>query len=193
MIMFFFGCANIALQDTALRHEHDEVSLLTKAEFMERASQSAVLGYEGMLAISEAAKQYALDNDGFLPVGGRNAIRSLLMERGYIKTWPAIPPFAFTDPVQHEFRYSGRYDDMDGKGAYDAVIFARDLKIEVCEEFIRRYSSFGPDDVIHEYEDNGQKAPGELIGRHIKIFAISWDKYFSPYYCDINWVMQYND
>ena len=191
--MFFLGCANTALQDTSVRHESDEASLLTKAEFMDRVSQSALLIYEGLFAISEAAKQYALDHDGRLPVGGSDVVRDLLVGGGYIKAWPAIPPFAFTDPVQFDLKYAGGYGDMDGKGANDDVIFAQDMKVEVCEEFIRRYSSFGPGDVIYEYDDNGEKAPGASVGRHIKIYAISWAKVYSQEYCDINWVMQYND
>lgn len=193
MMMLFLGCANIALQDTALRHESDEVDLLTKDEFIDRASRSALLVYEGMLAVSEAAKQYALDHDGLLPTGGHRAVRSLLMEQGYINVWPVLPIFAFSDPVQNEVKYSSGYSDMDGKGAYDSVIYVQELKVEVCEEFIHRFSSFGPGDVIYEYEENGNKAPGELFGRHIKIYAISWEKSFSRDFCDVNWVMQYND
>jgi hypothetical protein len=191
--MFIFGCANMALQGTTLRHEQDESSLLTKAVFMDRASQSATVIYEGMLAISEAANQYAIDNDGNLPSGGFDGARPLLIDGGYLKEWPVVPPFAFADPDPTDLKYSAAFADMDGIGAKDAVVYAHDLKIEVCEEFIKRYSSFGPGDVIHDYEANRRKAPGEMFGRHMKVYAMTWESMNVESYCDALWIIQYND
>ncbi len=82
---------------------------------------------------------------------------------------------------------------MDGLGAKDAVIYAQDLKIEVCEEFIGRYASVGLNTRIHDYEGVGNKYPGEVFGRHMKIYAMSWSKDAWPDQCDIAWVMRYND
>ena len=95
-------------------------------------------------------------------------------------------------PVKNEFLYANGYYSLDNIGANDEVVFVPDLKIEVCEEFFRLYHGDMPGDVIYEYEENGNKAPGELFGRHIKIYAISWEKSFSRDFCDVNWVMQYN-
>jgi len=197
IVLFVSGCANIvAVKNesdlTALRHENSEVELLTEAEFMSRVSRSATLIYEGMVAISDAAKLYALENNGKLPPGGRKAVRSLLLDGGYLKTWPTIPPFAFTDPVEYEFRYKNGFADLDGLGEADDLIYAQDLKIEVCEDFLHRYSSAGSGDVIYDYEANGGKYPGEVFGRHVKIYAITWSDLNISEYCDIEWVMQYN-
>jgi hypothetical protein len=193
ILLLVYGCSSLALKSAGLRHESSESRLLTEQEFMERVSQSATLIYEGMITISEAAKLYAVDNNGSFPLGNSKVVRSLLLAEGYLETWPVIPPFAFTDPDQDEFRFVNAYDDMDGIGAFDDIIYAQDLKIEVCEEFIHRYSSFGPGDIIHDYEANKNNYPGELIGRHMKIYAIGWSMTKSPDYCDIEWVMKYND
>jgi hypothetical protein len=194
IVLSVCGCANPALlrESPALLHESSESSLLTEEEFMERVSQSVTLIYEGIKAIFDAANLYAIDNNGNLPTGNENEVKSLLLGGGYLKTWSDVPPFAFTDPVQYGFNYAIGYDNMDGLGESDDVIFAQDLKVEVCEEFIRRYSSVGPDDIIYDYEANGKKYPGETLGRHIKIYAINWSMEDSPEYCDIEWVMRYN-
>ena len=159
---------------------------------MDRVAKSATRIYEGMRAINDAAKLYTIDNNGSLPTGAPKDVRRALLDGGYLKAWPAIPPFAFTDPVQYDFRYSNGYDNMDGIGEGDDVLYAQDLKVEVCEEFIRHYSSVGPDDIIHDYEAYGNKYPGEVLGMHMKVYAITWSMASSPDYCDIEWVMQYN-
>jgi len=197
IVLFVYGCSNIVpasmgLGGTTLRHESVEDSLLTEEEFMERVSQAATQIYEGLSAISDAAKLYAIDNDDRLPTGGFIDVRALLLDRGYLSAWPEVPAFAFTDPEQGDFKYSSGYADMDGVGAFDDVIYAQDLKIEVCEEFNRRFSSLAPDDSIHDYEAAGGKYPGQTIGTHMKLYAISWSKTRAPEYCDIEWVMKYN-
>jgi len=192
VLLFVFGCANTALKNSVLLHENSESKLLTEEEFMERVSQTAVQIYEGMRTISDAAKLYANDNAVGLPARNSGAARAALLDGGYLKDWPVVPPFAFTDVVQFDFRYVPGYADMDGYGAQDDVIYAQDLKIEVCEEFIRRYSSAGPDDVIYDYEANGDKYPGEVLGTHMKLYAINWSVDEQPDYCDIEWVLQYN-
>ena len=166
---------------------------MSKQEFMDKVAQAATLIYEGMRTINDAVAQYVKDNDGKLPGDSVSKARELLQDGGYIDEWPTIPPFAFTDPVQYELKYTPGYADMDGIGASDDVIFAQDLKIEVCEEFIRRYSSAGPEDIIHDYEANRRRYPGEVFGRHMKIYAIKWSGEDYIGYCDIEWVMQYND
>ena len=192
IVLFVSGCSSTALKSTGLRHESSEDRLLTKQEFMERASKSATFIYEGLRAINDAANLYAIDNNGSLPSGNTKLVESLLLDGGYLKTWPVIPAFAFTDPVQYDLRYSNGYANMDGLGEADDVIYAQDLKIEVCEEFIRHYSSVGPGEIIHDYEAYGNKYPGEVLGRHVEIYAITWSMARSPDYCDIEWVMQYN-
>ena len=159
---------------------------------MDRVSQSAVQIYEDLRVIIDAAMLYANDNDVRLPTGNPTAARAALLDGGHLKAWPVVPPFAFTDVVQHDYRYIPGYADMDGYGASDDVVFAQDLKLEVCEEFIRRYSSAGPDDIIYDYEANGEKYPGEVLGTHMKIYAITWDIDLQLDYCDIEWVLQYN-
>jgi hypothetical protein len=193
IVLMVQGCVSLPRYNTELLHEQHENKLLTEQEFMSRVSQSATLIYEGLSSISAAAKLYALDHDGQLPPGNAETVRVLLLDGGYLKAWPVIPPFAFTDPVEIEFYYMNRYDNMDNIGAFDDVIYAQNLKIEVCKEFIRRYSSFGTGDDIYDYEANEDSYPGETIGRYVKVYAISWSKTTSPDYCDIEWVMQYND
>ena len=197
IVLFVCGCANIVAiknesDSTALRHEKSEVKLLTEAEFMDRVSRSATLIYEGMQAIRDAAYQYATDNNGNFPSGSFKVLKALLLDGGYLKTWPPVPPFAYTDPVQYELMYKAGYADMDGLGGPDDVIYAQDLKIEVCEEFIQRYSSVGPGDIIYDYEANGKRFPGEVLGRHMIIYAISWSNVDISDYCDIEWVVHYN-
>jgi hypothetical protein len=192
VFLFVFGCANTALKNSELRHENSESRLLTEEEFTDRVSQTAVQIYEDLRTIIDAAKQNANDNDVRLPPGNPTSARAALLDGGHLKEWPVVPPFAFTDVVQHDYRYMPGYADMDGYGARDDVVFAQDLKIEVCEEFIRRYSSAGPDDIIYDYEANGEKYPGEVLGTHMKIYAIAWDIDLQFDYCDIEWVLQYN-
>ena len=192
-VLLVYGCAGTPMEDSAIRHETSESQLLTEQEFMERASQSAALIYEGFDSISRAAGQYAMDNDGRLPAGLPKAVKALLLERGYLERWPVLPPFAFANPVDYPFVYSNGYDDMDGIGAKDDAISAQELKLEVCEAFVSRYTSFGPGDIIHDFKADGGKYPGELDGRHIKVFAIIWQYEIQPESCEIIWVMQYND
>jgi hypothetical protein len=194
IVISICGCANNAMlqESPALLHESSESSLLTEEAFMERVSQSATMIYESMQAINDAAKLYAIDNNGSLPSGKTKLVESLLLDGGYLKEWPPIPPFAFTDPVQYEFKYANGYDNMDGLGERDDVIYAQDLKIEICEEFVHRYSSDDLGAIVYDYEANGDRYPGEVFGRHVKIYAINWTTGISPDYCDIEWVMQYN-
>ena len=193
VVLIVQGCAADKWQSSELLHEHDEVKLITEQEFMARVARSATSIYEGLSSISAAAHLYALDHDGRLPPGNSDKVKALLLEGGYIDAWPVIPPFAFTNPVQDELNYMNRYGNLDNIGEFDDVIYAQDLKIEVCEEFSRRYSSSGLEDVIYDYEANKDKFPGETIGRHMKIYAISWSKTTSPDYCDVEWVVRYND
>ncbi len=197
IVLLTCGCSSIVpagmgLGGTTLRHESFEDSLLTEAEFKERTSQAATQVYEGLSAISDAAKLYAIDNDDRLPTGGFVDVGALLLDGGYLSAWPEVPAFAFTDPEQGDFKYSDGYADMDGVGAFDDVIYAQDLKIEVCEDLTRRFSSLAPDDSIHDYEAAGGRYPGETIGTHIKLYTIIWSKTRAPEYCDIEWVMKYN-
>ena len=194
-----YGCAAGSPKSTELRHESAELrhesaenALLTEEQFMDRVSKSTTIIYEGLRAINDAAKLYAADNNGSLPPGTQNVVRALLLDGGYLKEWPVVPDFAFTNPVQYDFKYHNTYDDTDGLGPWDKVLYVQRLKNEVCEEFVRRYSSPGFGDKIYDFEAAGKKYPGETLGRHIKIYAISWAKIFSEVYCDINWVMQYN-
>ena len=197
IVLFSYGCAT-SVQKTAvqknsvLRHESAETSLLTEQEFMDRVSKSADVIYEGLRAINDAAKLYAVDNNGSLPPGHHDAVRALLLDGGYLKEWPVAPAFAFTEPIQYGFIYNNTYDDTDGLGTKDKVLYVRDLKNEVCEEFIRRYSSPGFGDMIYDFEAAGKEYPGETMGRHIKIYAINWEMETSPDYCDILWVVKYN-
>lgn len=194
MALIVYGCVGMAPpSEPTLHHETSVPEIMTKQEFEDKVAQTATLIYEGMRTINDAAVQYAKDNDDKLPSRSTSKARELLQAGGYIDEWPTIPPFAFTDPVDYELKYSPGYADMDGIGALDDVIFAQDLKIEVCEEFIRRYSSAGPEDVIHDYEANRRRYPGEVFGRHMKIYAINWSGPNYEGYCDIEWVTNYND
>ena len=206
VFLFVYGCADTALQSSSLwqkkdvssplmRHEEDESKLLTKEEFMERVVQSATMIYEGLSAINDAGERYAIDNDGRLPQGRDSVVRSMLIDEGYLNAWPVVPAFAFTDSDEHnhDFVYSPKLDDMDGSGARDDVILVQDLKLEVCEEFSRSYSDFKPDVIIHDFEAEEEKYPAEVYGMHIKVFAIMYAKTQEPDYCEIEWVVKYNE
>jgi hypothetical protein len=205
VFVFVYGCADTALQSSSLwqekdvgsqlmLHEEDESKLLTKAEFMEKVALSAAMIYEGLRAINDAGEQYAIDNDVRLPQGRDSVVRSMLLDGGYLNAWPVVPAFAFTDLHEHnhDFVYSPKLDDMDGSGARDDVILVQDLKLEVCEEFSRSYSDFKPDVIIHDFEAE-EKYPAEVYGRHIKVFAIIYAKTQEPDYCEIEWVVKYNE
>jgi hypothetical protein len=194
-----YGCAAGSPKSTELRHESGELrhesaenALLTEEKFMDRASKSAAMIYEGLRAINDAAKLYAVDNNDSLPPGTQDVVRALLLDGGYLKEWPVAPAFAFANPVQNDFIYHNTYDDTDGLGPKDKVLYVRGLKNEVCEKFIRRYSSPGFGDKIYDFEAAGKKYPGETLGRHIKIYAVNWSMATSPDYCDILWVVKYN-
>jgi hypothetical protein len=200
--LFAYGCTSIALEgnimtDPSLRHENSESKLLTEKEFMSRVSKSATLIYEGLRTISEAAEVYAVHNVGQLPQSTSDVVKALLMDGGYLKEWPVVPAFAFASadvkPAKADFVYMNGLDDMDGIGAKDDAIFVQELKIEVCEEFSRLYSSFGPNDIIHDYVADRDRYPGEVIGRHMKAYSITF--FAGPFKdsCEVEWIMQYND
>ena len=197
IILFSSGCTLTAVKgpnpSSDLRHEMDEAQLLTEPEFMNRVRQSASIINEGLLRIEQAVTGYAADNGGSLPSGNLDEIKSLLLNGGYLERWPTIPPFAFTDPVEYGYMVSRKYEDLDGKGRHDSVVYIQDLKLEVCEEFGRRYASPGLTNPVHQYISSQQRAPGAIYGRHITKYAILWDEILFPEYCDILWVMQYND
>ena len=147
IVLLVSGCVGVSSQGSALRHESDEQELLTEAEFMERASQAATQinqGLSAISAISAAAEQYAQEHDGQLPQGPSTVVKETLLNGGYLADWPVVSLFAFTEPDQRDFNYLNKHDDMDGVGERDDIIYVPNLKIEVCEEFIRRYSSFAP-------------------------------------------------
>lgn len=197
IVLFAYGCASIAPESnepkiTALRHETSESALITEAEFMDRVSQSADLIYEGLRVVNDAAIRYVIDLNASGPGVGDNALRTKLLDEGYLKEWPVVPPFAFTDPVQGDFRYFSGYANVDGLDGVDDVFTVRDLKTEVCQVFVRRYASPGFRDTIHDFEAAGGKYPTEISGQHITIYAVDW---FSGErgLCDILWVMKYPD
>jgi hypothetical protein len=194
VLFLFCGCASNAPQSTDLRHERDESQLLTKEEFMDRATQTATSIYEGFSAINAGVELYAKDHDGLLPQGANTIVKEMLLENGYLMGWPIVPAFAFTDQDKRfDFVYLNNRQDMDGIGAWDDVICLRKLKMEVCEEFSRLYSSFAPDVMVYDFEEANERYPGEAIGRETKIFAVIWSKTDYPDICGIEWVMKYND
>ena len=195
-----YGCAagspksTVFRQETSeLRHESAENALLTEEEFMDRASQSATIIYEGLKAVDDAITRYTLDHNGDFPPGGYQAVRALLLEQGYLQEWPIVPVFAYTDPVQFDIRYYNNYQDADGDGVEDRIVFARQLKLEVCEEFVRRYASPGFGDKVYDFKAAGKRYPGHTLGRHVKIYAINWTETFFSEACDIMWVVQYRE
>lgn len=193
IVLLIYGCVGVSSQDSSLRHESDEVELLTESEFMERASQVATQIYEGLSAIRDAAEKYAMDHNGQLPQGPDTVVRKTLLDGGYLTDWPAVSLFAFTEPEQRDFYYLNKHDDMDGIGERDDIIYVPNLKLEVCEAFSRRYSSFAPETVVHDFEAEGKRYPGQTVGRHIKVFAISWSRLEDSEECEIEWVVKYND
>lgn len=186
-----YGCAAGVPKSTALLHENAESELLTEEEFMDRASRSATIVYEGLKAVVDAIKQYVLDHNGDFPSGASGGVRALLLEQGYLEEWPVVPAFAFTKPEQLVIRYYNNYEDNDGNGLEDRIVFARELKLEVCEEFVSRYASPGFGDKIYDFAAAGKKYPGQTIGKHVKIFAVNWSSSPFPDTCDIMWVVQY--
>jgi hypothetical protein len=195
IVLFIHGCAGIApgSKGTVLLHEASESRLLTEAEFMARASQSADQIYEGMSAINDAVSLYAIENNGDFPMDSDKKVRSLLLDGGYLTSWPDVPPFAFTDPITTDVRYKSQFDDMDGAGERDSVISVRDLKSEVCEVFARRYSDPYFKGSIYDYKANGDRYPKGLTGKDVRIFAIRWEGGALEDYCDVLWVVQYNN
>ena len=108
IVLLVYGCVSISPQGTALRHESYEPELLTEAEFMERASQSATQVYEGLSAISGAAEQYAKGHDGQLPQGSSAVVKETLLDGGYLTDWPVVSLFAFAKPRQRDFNYRNK-------------------------------------------------------------------------------------
>lgn len=192
-LLIVYGCANTAAiqEDVVLQHESNEDRLLTEEEFFARVSTSADLIYEGMSAVREAVNLYASDNNDTLPSGSRKIVKKLLLEGGYLEKWPVVPFFAFKDPVQRDIRYYANFADADNNGLTEDAIFLDDLKIEVCQEFVRRYASPGFGDDVYDYEAAEEQYPAATIGRHIKIFAVNWSTLKTPDYCTILWFIQY--
>ena len=169
--------------------------LLRNPSYLQQLTQhKCIAEFKSRPQFVEEAQQYAIENSGNLPSGSIDSVRALLLEGGYLNEWPEAPAFAYTNPiitVFDEFRYYEKYDDMDGNGARDSAISVQNLKVEVCEDFVRRYPSPSFGDTIYDYEAEGKRYPGETIGRHIKVFAITWSKVTLPDHCDLLWVVQY--
>lgn len=191
--LFLCSCTNTAIitESAALQHESKEERLLAEEEFFARVSQTSDLIYEGMSAIRNAVSLYAKENNGALPSVSINAVRALLLEGGYLEEWPVVPAFAFTDPVKGDFRYFHNFGDTDNNGVKDDVISLDLLKIEVCQDFSRRYASSDLGGKVYDYEAEKKRYPAETIGRQIKLFAVNWSMETTPDYCEIVWVIRY--
>lgn len=188
-----YGCAAKAPNSTSLLHESAESALLTEEEFMVRASRSATIIYEGLKAVDDAINQYVFDHNGEFPSGNAGQIKALLLEQGYLEEWPVVPAFAHAAPVQWAPRYYNNHEDADGNGLEDRIIFVQKLKLEVCEEFVRRYASPGFGDTVYDFQAAGKRYPGQTLGKHIKIYAINWSSDDFSEDCDIYWVVQYRE
>lgn len=196
LVGFLGGCAKLSgpsIGQNNILHESQESLLLSEVEFINRVQRSANLIYEGLKDIKAAVELYALDHEGTLPDGPYEQVVQKLIDDGYLEKWPEVPLFAFTEPYQREIKYYRNYDDADSNGVQDTILFVQDLKIEVCEEFSRLYASPGLAKDVYDFEANNKRYPGEAIGRDIKIYTIIWSKKTMPDFCDIHWVLKYND
>jgi hypothetical protein len=151
-------------------------------------AQAATKIYEDMRTISDAAERYALDNDGSLPQGTTVAVKKMLQEGGYLKTWPS------SSGTYGTYEYRSGYDDMDGGSAADDALYTEEFTDVVCSEFMAKYASaLGTlQSAQWDYAANGKTYPAVTLGKGARIFAIKWasadvDK------CQIIWVMRYND
>jgi hypothetical protein len=195
--MLSSGCSISSLHSTSPKdsplHEEALNTLMAEEEFMEKATLSAQIIHEGLRTISEATLRHGLDKDGNFPLRDATQIRARLLEEGYLNSWPPIPPFAFTDPIQDDITYLHRYDNLDRLGNKEDVIVAQNLKIEVCEAFSRSYSSLDASELVFDFVAHGDRYPAEVYGKPLQTYAINWSMIEAWEYCEIQWVVQYND
>lgn len=191
------GCSlpsvHMTSPETTLLHEESLNTQMTEEEFMEKAALSAQIIHEGLRSISEAALRHGLDKDGNFPLTDANQIKARLLEEGFLNSWPQIPPFAFTDSIQDEFTYFHRYDNLDRLGNTEDVVVAQNLKIEVCEAFSRSYSSLDASELVFDFVAHDNRYPAEVYGEPLQTYAINWSMIEAWEYCEIQWVVQYND
>ena len=191
------GCSLSYLHTTSpeasLLHEQSLNTRMTEEEFMEKAALSAQIIYDGLRTISEAALRHGLDEKGNFPLRAADQIMARLLEEGYLNTWPQIPPFAFTDSIHDELTYFHRYDNLDRLGHTEDVIVAQNLKIEVCEAYSHSYSMLDASELVFDFVAHGDRYPAEVYGEPLQTYAINWSMIEAWEYCEIQWVVQYND
>ncbi len=91
-----------------------------------------------------------------------------------------------------EYSLRLQYDNMDGQGTWDDTLYTGDqIPAAICLEFNKRYAS-PPlnEESAFDYQSAGNKYPGEVFGRGIKLYAIKWQTTNDA--CEINWVIRYN-
>jgi prepilin-type N-terminal cleavage/methylation domain-containing protein len=150
-------------------------------------TQTAVKVYNDLVAISGAAELYAIDN-GALPAGNNGQVEALILDGGYLKSWPVSPSSG------GDYFYANAMDDMDGGAVADDVIYTNNFSDDVCVEFMSRYASgLGTlQSAQWDYEGNTDQYPGAVLGKGANVYGIKWstadvDK------CEIHMVMSYND
>ena len=85
----------------------------------------------------------------------------------------SIPVYA-KELGRGEYSLRLQYDNMDGQGTWDDTIYTGDqIPTAICLEFNKRYGS-PPlnNESVFDYQAAGNKYPGEVFGREIKLYAI---------------------
>ena len=148
--------------------------------------------YNDMRTINNVAQKY-MQKHGSLPKDSAQGTRALLFpETGktfFSTKFPTAPPEIFsTTPM--DYQLTPNYDRMDEGKIQDTAIAVWGLKDSVCREYNLRYASDNLGPLIYDYEANGNRYPGESIGRQVITYAIKW-KSADIDDCEINWVVEY--
>jgi len=90
-----------------------------------------------------------------------------------------------------EYSIQKGYANMDGQGREDDTIYSGENVPEaVCVEFNKRYAQVPLNEgTIFDYRAAGNKYPGEVYGRQMKVYAIKWES--DRNVCEVNWVLEY--
>jgi hypothetical protein len=148
--------------------------------------------YNDMRTINAVAQDY-MRKHGPLPNFSAQKTRTLLFpETGktfFSTDFPTAPPEIFSIPPM-DYKLTPNYDRMDAGTTQDAAIAVGGLKDSVCREYNLRFASDNLGPLIYDYEANGNRYPGESIGRQMVTYAIKW-KTADIDDCEINWVVEY--
>lgn len=155
-----------------------------------KLSQAATKMYNDFRVINDAVERYEMET------GSWPADVAALVSAGYLKAVPQPIDAGFQRgaPYTGEYNFSATYDNMNAGTVSDAAIVAYYFTDEFCSYLIAKYAS--AEGTLQsdqwDYEANGSLYPGAVLGKGAQFYGIRWAS-ADVDYCEVEWVVRYND